>query len=59
MITYFVCLLFWILFSVCCVAVGKNRKNNSLNSPFTIFGGAAIPPMMIEKVMIQVKARGG
>ena len=40
MIIYFVCLLFWILFSVCCVAVGKNsRKNNSLNSPFTIFWG--------------------
>ena len=44
MIIYFVCLLFWILFSVCCVAVGKNsRKNNSLNSPFTIFSPGLYP----------------
>ena len=38
MIIYFVCLLFWILFSVCCVAVGeKTVKVEFFEFPFYYF----------------------
>ena len=56
MIIYFVCLLFWILFSVCCVADGENSKSRI---PRILFYYFSPPPPPKKNLRNRRRAGGG